>query len=354
MGKRVFVSYSRRDGDVIETLVNDLRSLGHDPWVDRLLVGGQVWWDAVLQNIERCDVFVIGISPDMINSTACEAEYRYASALAKPILPVTVRGGVADELLPQALGAVQRVNYTTQDKQAFAALLSGLGSLPDAPPLPTTMPIRPAVPMTYLYDLKQEIDSPNPLDAEKQAQIITQLTARMRDGSDPAAMNELLDHLQRRDDLLVRTAQQIGEMRAALERQVGASAFVGEPTTSPAPQATGYMPPPPQPQQAAAAQQFAQPQPAQSQHGQAQPQYVQPPPPLPVAPQYAPMPPRADSQKVSGAWWIAPIFFGILGGLIAWAVNRERSPSTARTMLIVGAVCSVVWFAVLASNGSSS
>jgi ribosomal protein L40E len=44
----------------------------------------------------------------------------------------------------------------------------------------------------------------------------------------------------------------------------------------------------------------------------------------------------------SGAWWLLPIFFGWLGGLIAWAVVREKDPGKARAMLIVGIILSVL------------
>ena len=47
-------------------------------------------------------------------------------------------------------------------------------------------------------------------------------------------------------------------------------------------------------------------------------------------------------QSVSGAWWLLPIFFGWLGGLIAWAVTKARDPKKAKNMLIVGIVLSVI------------
>lgn len=46
-------------------------------------------------------------------------------------------------------------------------------------------------------------------------------------------------------------------------------------------------------------------------------------------------------RSVSGAWWLMPILMGWLGGLIAWLVNREADPKTARAMLITGIVISV-------------
>lgn len=47
-------------------------------------------------------------------------------------------------------------------------------------------------------------------------------------------------------------------------------------------------------------------------------------------------------RPVNGAWWLAPILLGWLGGLIAWLVNKEADPKTARAMLIVGIAISVV------------
>ena len=31
-----------------------------------------------------------------------------------------------------------------------------------------------------------------------------------------------------------------------------------------------------------------------------------------------------------------PLFFGILGGIIAWAVNKDKDPKRARNLLIFG------------------
>jgi hypothetical protein len=53
----------------------------------------------------------------------------------------------------------------------------------------------------------------------------------------------------------------------------------------------------------------------------------------PVAPTY---------RRVSGAWWLLPIFMGWLGGVIAWLVNRDVDPQRARAMLITGIVISAV------------
>ncbi len=58
-------------------------------------------------------------------------------------------------------------------------------------------------------------------------------------------------------------------------------------------------------------------------------------------------------QPVSGAWWllvILPIFFGgwnFIGGIIAWAVNRNKDPRKARSMLIWGILLTVIYIVLV-------
>jgi hypothetical protein len=50
------------------------------------------------------------------------------------------------------------------------------------------------------------------------------------------------------------------------------------------------------------------------------------------------------ARRVSGAWWLLPIFMGWLGGLIAWLVNKDADQAKARAMLFTGIAVSVVLF----------
>ncbi len=59
----------------------------------------------------------------------------------------------------------------------------------------------------------------------------------------------------------------------------------------------------------------------------------------------------APRRRISGAWWLLPIFMGWLGGLIAWLVNKDADPRTARNMLFAGIVISVAAVALLMSAG---
>ena len=46
--------------------------------------------------------------------------------------------------------------------------------------------------------------------------------------------------------------------------------------------------------------------------------------------------------RPSAAWWLLPIFFAIIGGIIAWACIRDRDPRMAKNNLILGIILTVL------------
>jgi hypothetical protein len=53
------------------------------------------------------------------------------------------------------------------------------------------------------------------------------------------------------------------------------------------------------------------------------------------------------TKPISGAWWLLPILLGWLGGFIAWIVNKDNDPRTARNMLLVGVAISAIGFLIV-------
>ena len=49
--------------------------------------------------------------------------------------------------------------------------------------------------------------------------------------------------------------------------------------------------------------------------------------------------------RIGGAWWLLPIFLVWVGGLITWAVNKDRDPAGARYMLWWGIGFTFIWWA---------
>ena len=53
-------------------------------------------------------------------------------------------------------------------------------------------------------------------------------------------------------------------------------------------------------------------------------------------------------EKISGAWWLMPVFLTWVGGLIAWVVNKDKAPRRSRSMLVWGIILTflypILWF----------
>ena len=99
----VFVSYSRRDGEFVRQLVEQLEARGKDVWVD---VGGirdgEVFPAALRAAVEGSDGFIFVISPDSVASRFCEQEVAHALELNKRIVPLLLRA-VPDEQMPEGI-----------------------------------------------------------------------------------------------------------------------------------------------------------------------------------------------------------------------------------------------------------
>jgi len=116
--RKVFVSYSRNNLDVVTQLVEDLQAIGMTAWHDQTLTGGQRWWDNILANIRDCDVFIFALSPESWESEACRSELSYVCELGKPILPVRVSQKFNLNFLAAPLNEIQVTDYSARDKGA--------------------------------------------------------------------------------------------------------------------------------------------------------------------------------------------------------------------------------------------
>jgi hypothetical protein len=223
--ERLFISYARHDVDAVRTLARDVRDFEYDVWFDQEIAGGQRWWDDILRRVRECDVFLFAVSHDSLNSEACMAEFNYALALGKPVLPVLMADNVRASQLPSRLGAIQFINCAHQDKEACKSLIKAIRHLPRPGDLPSPLPDPPSVPVSYFMPLREQVCSREQLSLDQQSQIVMKLRWRFdqgvgqerpSEGSDVAdEVSELLHLLLRRDDLYSKAAD---DARALLER----------------------------------------------------------------------------------------------------------------------------------------
>ena len=90
----VFMSYSRRDNEVMWRIVRFLRGKGIKVWVDneKLIPGTPIWEEEVENAIFSAGAVIVVMSPDAKGSEWVRREISYADQYRKRIFPVLVRG----------------------------------------------------------------------------------------------------------------------------------------------------------------------------------------------------------------------------------------------------------------------
>ena len=215
---KVFVSYARESQGRIRSIAEDLSALGCDVWYDQGMIGGQGWWDQILDEIRQRDVFAFAIAPDSLESVACNAERAYASALNKIILPLLISEGVNVELLPRELARIHYVDCRSDDKESLKALYKALSALPyPYPRLPQPLPQRPDLPLSYLAVLKEQVESTEGLNLDQQLSLLLALKQGLRNAKYANDVLALLRQFRSRDDLLAKVADEI-DREKLLER----------------------------------------------------------------------------------------------------------------------------------------
>jgi TIR domain len=218
--RSVFVSYSRNDLDIVTQLIHDVQAVGINIWHDQTLTGGQRWWDNILANMRECDIFVFALSPESWDSEACKSELSYAVQLGKPILPVLVSDGININLLSPPLDEIQVTDCRRGDKEAVFALVKSIYTAPATPPLPDPLPTSPHVPVSYVSNLKERIDSTEPLSSQEQITLLFELEEELRECRSTTEIRDLLLRLKRRDDLLAKIATKIDAALKSLEDKI--------------------------------------------------------------------------------------------------------------------------------------
>lgn len=216
----VFVSYSSRDRALLEPLLRALRRAREQVWLDEELSGGEAWWREILDQIRGCEVFVVALSQNLLESRACQAELRYARALGKEILPVQV--GPLDNMRINPLAQMHLIDFREPSVDTGIELVSSVRGLrAKAGPLPDPLPEEPPIPFAYLMRLASTISDPSSLSAQQQTTLVAELKAGLEeDGDDASARHDiaqLLAMLRDRTDVTWRTRTEVEAVLAAIE-----------------------------------------------------------------------------------------------------------------------------------------
>ncbi|MDX1378188.1 MAG: toll/interleukin-1 receptor domain-containing protein, partial [Anaerolineales bacterium] len=89
---KIFVSYSRKDSKKAQKLIDALKDMGHDVWVDwESILPASDWLEQIFHGIEGADAFIFLVSPHSIKSEVCSVEVGHAVSNNKRIVPVVIR-----------------------------------------------------------------------------------------------------------------------------------------------------------------------------------------------------------------------------------------------------------------------
>ena len=80
----LFISYSSQDRSTVDALTTALRRGQQQVWFDQELGGGESWWNKILEQIRSCDVFIVALSNNWLQSKPSQAELRYAQGPEPP------------------------------------------------------------------------------------------------------------------------------------------------------------------------------------------------------------------------------------------------------------------------------
>jgi hypothetical protein len=112
--KHLFLSYSRRDIDVMARVRDTLRAEGFEVWTDeKLTPGTPQWGKAIQQAIQGAFGVIVLLSPDSSNSQWVGNEIHYATTWNVPIFPVLIRGEERDSV-PIELIQFQRTDIRSR------------------------------------------------------------------------------------------------------------------------------------------------------------------------------------------------------------------------------------------------
>ena len=123
----VFISYSRRDDEVMRRIVSFLREKGINAWVDneKLVPGTPIWEREIEKAIKGSSAAVVILSPDAKESVWVLNELTLVDEYRKRVFPVLVRGDFRNSV-PFRLATRQFVDLRENEKERLNSLSTAI------------------------------------------------------------------------------------------------------------------------------------------------------------------------------------------------------------------------------------
>lgn len=123
-----FISYSRRDSEVVGQIVSQLAKEGIETWMDREPVQPQKpWRKQIIENIDTASAFVLFLSPDSVSSDINTKELTLAKEAQQPfLLAVMLKDTILPAELRRQLTGAPVLPYYADPKKGVRDLVDAL------------------------------------------------------------------------------------------------------------------------------------------------------------------------------------------------------------------------------------
>jgi len=158
---QIFISYSRRDTEIVDQIAAKLEQAGLDVWIDRQAIkAGNTWRVQIVQAIDTCLAFVLMLSPNSAASDNVRREIDLAQDIDDPFLPlmlepVKIPPEIRYQLAGQQLIDVQMVGLDNAISQPIEAIQEHIKALQPAEE-PATRQVELVIQGIDLKDLTPE------------------------------------------------------------------------------------------------------------------------------------------------------------------------------------------------------
>lgn len=176
---KIFVSYSRHDEAFARKIAVWLaKTLNMGVWIDVDDIQPGVKWSAAIQDgLDNCEVMVVILTPESMESINVEDEWQYFIDLGKPVVPILLR----TTSIPYQLRRIQWIDFSDQDEYNNAL-------------------------RQLIVELRQQM---KPLDSERREQSRSKKSARVvetkKSKKDRRRINKTEDLLERQSRALKRS-----------------------------------------------------------------------------------------------------------------------------------------------------
>ena len=84
----IFVSYAHADSNIVYPEIKRFYDQGYNIWYDEGIAPGNEWLSDILEHLKACDLYVIFVTQNSIDSVNVKKEFKYAIKKGKDILPI--------------------------------------------------------------------------------------------------------------------------------------------------------------------------------------------------------------------------------------------------------------------------